>query len=191
MKEVYNSTLSNTKINAVFYTQRGNGLIVSASYLKTLKAGKYSLTAVSEGGTDDFILDVQSVPLTISDVFLSVKADIHVNIGSAEIVGVEIGGMAIANTQFTAENGVLVIDESALGGGMNAVTLVLGDGTRVAFTATLPEENTQKPVADKAGWGDILFYIVGSVEVILVAMFLAMVIIRRKKAKRSAKYGKH
>ena len=86
---------------------------------------------------------------------------------------------------------MLVIDESALGGGMNAVTLVLGDGTRVAFTATLPEENTQKPVADKAGWGDILFYIVGSVEVILVAMFLAMVIIRRKKAKRSAKYGKH
>lgn len=191
VKEVYNSTLSNTKINAAFYTQRGNELIVSASYLKTLKAGKYSLTAVSAGGTDDFTLDVQSVPLIISDVLLSVKADIHVNIGSAEIVGVEIGGMAIANTQFTAENGVLVIDESALGGGMNAVTLVLGDGTRVAFTATLPEENTQKPVADKAGWGDILFYIVGSVEVILVAMFLAMVIIKRKKAKRSAKYGKH
>ena len=74
---------------------------------------------------------------------------------------------------------------------MNAVTLVLGDGTRISFTVTLPEEKTDTPVASKAGWGDILFYVIGSAEVVLIAAVLAMVIVKRKKAKRSAENGKH
>lgn len=191
VNELYNSTLNNTKISDAFYILRGNELIVSASYLKTLKAGKYVLTAVSEGGTENFTLDVQSVALTVNDVSLSIKADVHVNIGSAEIAGVEIGGVAADAGRYSLKNGVLTIDESAFSGGMNAVSLVLGDGTRVSFTVTLPEEKTDTPVASKAGWGDILFYVIGSAEVVLIAAVLAMVIVKRKKAKRNEENGKH
>lgn len=191
VKELYNFTLNNTKISGAFYAQSGNELVVSASYLRSLPAGEYRLIAVSEGGADDFILEAQSVALTVSDVLLGERQNVHVGVGAAAVAGVEIGGAGVAPTQYSSQNGVLTIDESAFSGGMNAVTLVLGDGTRISFTVTLPEENGEEPAADKAGWGDILFYAVGSAEVVLIAVVLAMVIVKRKKAKRSAENGKH
>ena len=191
VNELYNFTLQNTKINGAFYRQSGNELTVSAAYLKTLQAGKYRLIALSEGGTDEFTLDAQSVALTVNDVLLSARQNVHVNVGSAEIAGVEIGGVALAPALYSTKNGVLSIEESAFTGGMNAVSLLLGDGTRTSFTVTLPEEEKGVSDADKPGWGDILFYVVGSVEVVLIAAVLAMVIVKRKKAKRCATNDKH
>ena len=74
-----------------------------------------------------------------------------------------------------------------LAGGLNSVSLVLGDGTRVSFSIIAPEQQTPVEPAAAAGWGDILFYVVGSIELVLVVTLLVMVILKRNKCKRMKK----
>lgn len=184
VNEVFNFTLGNAEIDRSFYTVSGNELTVSSAYLRTLAAGQYTLLAMTDGGTDEFALTVTSVPLTVGSVTLTEKTDVHVNIGAAQVTGVEINGVPAASSLYGTVNGVLTIGADALSGGVNSVTLVLADGSRVSFTVTAPADPAPKEPAAQAGWGDILFYIVGCAEAALIIVLLVLVIRKRRKAKK-------
>ena len=184
VNEVFNFTLGNAEIDRSFYTVSGNELTVSSAYLRTLPAGQYTLLAVTDGGTDEFALTVTSVPLAVGSVTLTEKTDVHVNIGAAQVTGVEVNGVPAALSQYGTANGVLTIGADALSGGVNSVTLVLADGSRVSFTVTAPADPVPEEPAAQAGWGDILFYIVGCAEAALIAVLLGFVIAKRHKAKK-------
>ena len=184
VNEVLNFTLGNAEVDRSFYTVSGNELTVSSAYLRTLPAGQYTLLAVTDGGTDEFALTVTSVPLTVGSVTLTEKTDVHVNIGAAQVTGVEINGVPAAPSQYGTANGVLTIGADALSGGVNSVTLVLADGSRVSFTVTAPADPVPEEPAAQAGWGDILFYIVGCAEAALIIVLLVLVIRKRRKARR-------
>lgn len=184
VNEVFNFTLGNAAVDRAFYTQSGNELTVSSVYLRTLPAGEYTLTALTSGGTDEFVLNVSSVPLTVGSVTLTEKTSVHVNIGAAQVTGVEINGVPAAPTLYGTANGVLTIGADALSGGVNSVTLVLADGSRVSFTVTAPADPAPEEPAAQAGWGDILFYIVGCAEATLIIVLLVLVIRKRRKARR-------
>lgn len=184
VNEVLNFTLGNAEVDRSFYTVSGNELTVSSAYLRTLAAGQYTLLAMTDGGTDEFALTVTSVPLTVGSVTLTEKTDVHVNIGAAQVTGVEINGVPAAPTLYGTANGVLTIGADALSGGVNSVTLVLADGSRVSFTVTAPADPVPEEPAAQAGWGDILFYIVGCAEAALIAVLLGFVIAKRHKAKK-------
>ena len=184
VNEVLNFTLGNAEVDRSFYTVSGNELTVSSAYLRTLPAGQYTLLAVTDGGTDEFALTVTSVPLTVGSVTLTEKTDVHVNIGAAQVTGVEINGVPAAPSQYGTANGVLTIGADALSGGVNSVTLVLADGSRVSFTVTAPADPAPEEPAAQAGWGDILFYIVGCAEAALIIVLLGFVIAKRHKAKK-------
>ena len=115
---------------------------------------------------------------------LTEKTDVHVNIGAAQVTGVEINGVPAAPTLYGTANGVLTIGADALSGGVNSVTLVLADGSRVSFTVTAPADPVPEEPAAQAGWGDILFYIVGCAEAALIVVLLVLVIRKRRKAKK-------
>lgn len=184
VNEVLNFTLGNAEVDRSFYTVSGNELTVSSAYLRTLPAGQYTLLAVTDGGTDEFALTVTSVPLTVGSVTLTEKTDVHVNIGAAQVTGVEINGVPAASSLYGTANGVLTIGADALSGGVNSVTLVLADGSRVSFTVTAPADPAPEEPAAQAGWGDILFYIVGCAEAALIIVLLVLVIRKRRKARR-------
>lgn len=184
VNEVLNFTLGNAEVDRSFYTVSGNELTVSSAYLRTLPAGQYTLLAMTDGGTDEFALTVTSVPLTVGSVTLTEKTDVHVNIGAAQVTGVEVNGVPAAPSQYGTANGVLTIGADALSGGVNSVTLVLADGSRVSFTVTAPADPVPEEPAAQAGWGDILFYIVGCAEAALIAVLLGFVIAKRHKAKK-------
>lgn len=184
VNEVLNFTLGNAEVDRSFYTVSGNELTVSSAYLRTLAAGQYTLLAMTDGGTDEFALTVTSVPLTVGSVTLTEKTDVHVNIGAAQVTGVEINGVPAAPTLYGTANGVLTIGADALSGGVNSVTLVLADGSRVSFTVTAPADPAPEEPAAQAGWGDILFYIVGCAEAALIIVLLVLVIRKRRKARR-------
>ena len=184
VNEVLNFTLGNAEIDRSFYTVSGNELTVSSAYLRTLAAGQYTLLAMTDGGTDEFALTVTSVPLTVGSVTLTEKTDVHVNIGAAQVTGVEVNGVPAAPTLYGTANGVLTIGADALSGGVNSVTLVLADGSRVSFTVTAPADPAPEEPAAQAGWGDILFYIVGCAEAALIIVLLVLVIRKRRKARR-------
>lgn len=184
VNEVFNFTLGNAAVDRAFYTQSGNELTVSSVYLRTLPAGEYTLTALTGGGADEFVLNVSSVPLTVGSVTITEKTAVHVNVGAASITGVEINGVPAAPSLYGTANGVLTIGAEALSGGVNSVTLILADGSRVSFTVTAPADPVPEEPAAQAGWGDILFYIVGGAEVVLIAVLLVLVIRKRRKAKK-------
>lgn len=184
VNELFNFTLGNAEIDRSFYTVSGNELTVSSAYLRTLPAGQYTLLAVTDGDTDEFALTVTSVPLTVGSVTLTEKTDVHVNIGAAQVTGVEINGVPAASSLYGTANGVLTIGADALSGGVNSVTLVLADGSRVSFTVTAPADPAPEEPAAQAGWGDILFYIVGCAEAALIIVLLVLVIRKRRKARR-------
>lgn len=184
VNEVFNFTLGNAAVDRAFYTQSGNELTVSSVYLRTLPAGEYTLTALTSGGADEFVLNVASVPLTVGSVTITEKTAVHVNVGAASITGVEVNGVPAAPSLYGTANGVLTIGADALSGGVNSVTLVLADGSRVSFTVTAPADPVPEEPAAQAGWGDVLFYIVGGAEVVLIAVLLVLVIRKRRKAKK-------
>ena len=115
---------------------------------------------------------------------LTEKTDVHVNIGAAQVTGVEINGVPAAPSQYGTANGVLTIGADALSGGVNTVTLILADGLRVSFTVTAPADPVPEEPSSQAGWGDILFYIAGCAEAALIAVLLGFVIAKRHKAKK-------
>lgn len=187
VSKVFNFTLNNSPVDSAYYTQSGNGLTISAKYLKTLAPGSYRFLALTESGTEEFSVTVQNTSLIVSDVILSALADVHVSIGAAALTGVELNGTAIPDTMYSVSNGILTINAEVLAGGLNSVSLVLGDGTRVSFSIIAPERQTPVEPAAAAGWGDILFYVVGSIELVLVVTLLVMVILKRNKCKRMKK----
>ena len=110
------------------------------------------------------------------------------NVGSAQLTGVELNGVALSDTSYTIRNGVLTIDSVVLTGGLNTASVILEDGTRVSFSIIVPEQQiTDEPASSSAGWGDILFYVVGSIELVVVVTLLVLVIIKRNKLKRTKK----
>ena len=185
---LFNFTLANTPVASEFYTQNGNELLVSARYLKTLQPGEYEFIAMTESGTDRISVTVEHTALMISDVVLSELANVHVNVGSAQLTGVELNGVALSDTSYAIGNGVLTIDSVVLTGGLNTASVILEDGTRVSFSIIVPEQQlTDEPASSSAGWGDILFYVVGSIELVVVITLLVLVIIKRNKLKRTKK----
>lgn len=187
VSEVFNFTLNNSPVDGAYFVQNGNELTICAKYLAMLAPGSYTFLALTESGTEEFSVAVQSAPLIIGDVILSDLTDVHVTVGATALAGVELNGTAIPDTFYSVKNGVLTIKSDALAGGLNTVALVLSDGTRVSFSVIAPEREAPETPPAAAGWGDILFYIVGSVELVVVVTLLVMVILKRNKYKRMKK----
>lgn len=182
--ELYNFTLQNSPIASSLYSQTGNELTLSSVYLRTLAEGEYTLLAVTAGGTEELPVVVENAALIVSDVLLSSPQDVHVSVGAAAIASVEVNGVALTEAQYSLGNGVLTIAYEGLSGGLNTVSLALQDGSRVAFSVIAPETQAEEPPAEGAGWGDILFYVVGSIEAAAIIVLLVLVIRRRRIAKR-------
>ncbi len=182
--ELYNFTLQNSPIASSLYSQSGNALILSATYLRTLEPGRYVLWAVTAGGIEELPVVVENAALIVSDVLLSSPQDVHVSVGAAAIASVEVNGVALTDALYSVRNGVLTIAYEGLSGGLNTVSLALQDGSRVAFSVIAPETQAEEPPAEGAGWGDILFYVVGSIEAAAIILLLVLVIRRRRIAKR-------
>ena len=181
---LYNFTMQNTPVASSLYSQLGNSLTLSAVYMKVLAEGDYVFLAVTDGGTETFELTVQKVPLTVSDVTVGLPQNVHVNIGSAQIVGVEVNGTALSDVQYEIANGVLTLSFDTFAGGYNSVSLLFGDGTSTMFSVITPQIAAETPKGSSAGWGDILFYVVGSIEAVLFIAAIVLVIRKRRIAKR-------
>lgn len=181
VEELFDFTLGNTLVSREFYRQNGNELVLSAAYLNTLREGRHAFVAVSESGTDEFVINVKSSLPAVGDVTLDILSDVHVNIGSSEVTGVEVNGAAVSG--YEVQNGVLTIGAETLVGGVNAVTVIFGED-RVTFSVIAPETHEEAPPTKKAGWGDVLFYVVGGIEAALIAAVLAFVVVKRTRAKK-------
>ena len=129
---LFNFTLANTPVAPDFYTQNGNEQLVSARYLSLVGSemcirDRYAFIAMTESGTDRISVTVEHTALLISDVVLSELANVHVNVGSAQLTGVELNGVALSDTSYTIGNGVLTIYSAVLTGGLNTCLLYTSD----------------------------------------------------------------
>ncbi len=129
----------------------------------------------------------------IGNITIDEISAVSVNIGNSELSSVSINGTEITTEGYSVTDGILTINENAINNGTNIVILGFADGTSSLFMIFAPEAESQGPTdnpdspANKpgntgAGWGDILFYVVGSIEAVLIVFVLVKVIIRRRKS---------
>ena len=124
----------------------------------------------------------------IQNVVLDEIRDVTVPI-TGSVSGVSLTGITLTEGQYTVESGQLTISAEVIQGGMNLVIVTFEGGETVLFTITAPQ--TSAPPEDPGaqnpggpGWGDILFYIVGSIEVVLIVTVVVMTVVKRHKEKR-------
>ncbi|MBR1867061.1 MAG: hypothetical protein IJ800_00565 [Clostridia bacterium] len=124
VRELYNVTLRNVKINPEYYRGNGRQLIISEDYFENLPVGVYSFKAVGRKTSYTFSVEVRSVGKTeISDVSLSSGLNATLYVGNVVVSSVSVNGKELDLSQYTFKNRVLCIDKEVLTLGENDVCI--------------------------------------------------------------------
>ena len=132
IKELYNKTLSNTKIDSAFYTSNGRDLIIDAAYFELLPVGTYTFKAVGSSAYE-FTVNVTAVTeTTLKDVEIEKGCNAIIYLGNVEVVSVTLNGTPLSNEQYHIENLMLTISNDLLTDGNNVI--VINDNKTVNVT---------------------------------------------------------
>ncbi|MBO4572666.1 MAG: glycoside hydrolase family 32 protein [Clostridia bacterium] len=124
IRQLYNLTLRNVKINPEYYRSEGRKLIISEKYFENLPVGVYTFKAVGGKTSYSFTVNVETVAETeIPDVRVSSGLNATIYVGNVNVVSVSVNGRELTSDQYTCKNKVLYINKEVLTSGENVVCL--------------------------------------------------------------------
>ena len=129
IRELYNVTMRNVRINPEFFTSDGRLLSVKESYFENLSVGVYTFKAVGSKTSFTFTVDVKSVRTTsIANVRVSIGLNATIYVGNVAVSSVFVNGRKLSANEYVYKNRVLCINKEVLKAGENDVT-INGDKT--------------------------------------------------------------
>ena len=124
VRQLYNVTMRNVKINAGFYHSDGRALTIDGKYFENLAVGTYVFRATGSKTSYTFTVDVLSQAETvIRDVRVSSGLNATVYVGNVKVTGVQVNGRTLEQNQYTYKNKVLYIHKDVLTLGENRVVI--------------------------------------------------------------------
>lgn len=128
IKELYNKTLSNTKIDSAFYTSNGRDLTIDAAYFELLPVGTYTFKAVGASAYE-FTVNVTAVTeTTLKDVEIEKGCNAVIYLGNVKVDSVTLNGTTLTEEQYQIENLMLTVNKDLLTA-ENNVIVINGDKT--------------------------------------------------------------
>ena len=130
--ELYNKTMSNTKVDRAFYTSDGRNLVIDAAYFELLPVGTYTFKAVG-ASTYEFTVNVSAVTETeLKDMTVEEGCNAVIYLGNVVVNTVTVNGIELSAEQYEIHNYTLTINCELLTQDVNEV-LINGD-KRVTVT---------------------------------------------------------
>lgn len=122
--ELYNKTLSNTKVDRAFYTSNGRNLVIDASYFELLPSGTYTFKAVGGASSYEFTVKVTAVTVTtLKDMTLEKGCNAVIYLGNVVVDSVTVNGVQLTAEQYDINNLMLTIDAELLTEKENKITI--------------------------------------------------------------------
>ena len=151
VREVYNLTASNTKLEPGYYSQSSDTLYIKESYFALLENGLYRFKIVGVYSTIYINVEVNMThQLVINDVDVQVGLNVNVYVGNTEVTSVSVNGTTLDQSKYSVKDYVLTIDSSCFEIGDNEVVV---NGT-VSFNVAVKDVvGPVGPKPSKSGCG--------------------------------------
>ena len=182
---VYNLTWGNRKLEPGFYYQADGMLYIRSSYFELLPGnGTYQFKVVGSEMTFNINVEVNITPsqLDIYDVEVEVGMNVIVYVGTTQITSVKVNGEVLDNSKYTVSDYTLHINNECFKEGDNEVLV----NDSVSFKVTV--KNLDEVIIDKKTEPSkvnvplIIGVSVGSSLLVFAGVFVAVVLIKRRKA---------
>ena len=103
--DLYNKTMSNTKVDRAFYRTEGRNLIIDAAYFELLSVGTYTFKAVSGSSAYEFTVNVIAVTQTVlKDITVQKGCNAVIYLGNVEVETVKLNGVQLTKEQYEIKN---------------------------------------------------------------------------------------
>ncbi len=126
--ELYNKTLSNTKVDSAFYTSNGRDLVIDAAYFELLPVGTYTFKAYGVSAYEFTVKVTAVTQTTLKDMELERGCNAVIYLGNIVLNSVTVNGTQLTEGQYKVENLMLTIDKDLLTE-ENNVIVINGDKT--------------------------------------------------------------
>ncbi len=126
--ELYNKTLSNTKVDGAFYTSNGRNLIIDAAYFELLPVGTYTFKACGASAYEFTVKVTAVTETTLKDMQLERGCNAVIYLGNIVVDSVTVNGTQLTEEQYKIENLMLTIDKDFLTEDSNVI-VINGDKT--------------------------------------------------------------
>lgn len=189
VRDIYNVTDKNTRIERGFYTVNDGVITISDDYFLTLKStGLYEFRIVGELSTFTVKVDVKSLPTRDIETEITVEEgyDVTMYVGYIDITSITVNGEALEENQYSHTGTYLTISKDALERGENEI--VINGSITVTVTVNAISDTIITPTEDNNLLMVIVIAcIIGGVLLIAIAVVTTILIIKKRKAKRSNK----
>lgn len=187
VKEVYNLTKGNTKLDPGFYYQSGKSLFIKESYFALLENGVYQFKVVGSSSTFYITIEVEATPdLLIEDMTVEAGVNVNVYIGNTVVTSLKINDTLVDAENYSVKDYVLTINSSCFSEGDN--TVIIND--TITFNVKIEDKQDSVPV--NPGTNDsnnlplILGLSIGGGVLLLGGAVVATILIISKKKRKSA-----
>ena len=127
--ELYNKTMTNTKVDRSFYTSNGRDLVIDAAYFELLPVGEYTFKAVGGSSAYEFTVKVTAVTeTTLKDLTIQRGCNAVIYLGNVEVTSVRLNGKDLSEDQYEINDYMLTIDKDLLTIDVNEI-VINGDKT--------------------------------------------------------------
>jgi len=122
--ELYNKTMSNTKVDRAFYTSNGRNLVIDAAYFELLPVGTYTFKAVGGTSAYEFTVKVTAVTeTTLKDIVIEKGCNAVIYLGNVKVNTLTVNGKQLTEEQYKIENYTLTIFADVLTEGETKVVI--------------------------------------------------------------------
>ncbi len=179
VKEVYNVTKGNLKLQQGFYYQSAGYLYIRDSYFALLENGEYNFRIVGEYSSFTIKVNVNaSHTFVIDDLEVEVGVNVNVYIGNNPINSVKVNDQIIEEDKYHVSDYTLTIDASCFNEGENEV--VVND--TVSFTVTVNSYQESVKIKDKTNYLPLILGLsIGGGVLLLGGAAIAIIFIFKKK----------
>ena len=182
---VYNLTWGNRKLEPGFYYQADGMLYIRSSYFELLPGnGTYQFKVVGSEMTFNINVEVNITPsqLDIYDVEVEVGMNVIVYVGTTQITSVKVNGEVLDNSKYTVSDYTLHINNECFKEGDNEVLVNDSVSFKVAVKNLDEVIIDKKTEPSKVNVPLIIGVSVGSSLLVFACVFVAVVLIKRRKA---------
>ncbi len=122
--ELYNKTLSNTKVDRSFYTSEGRNLVIDAAYLELLPVGTYTFKAYGGASAYEFTVNITSVTQTVlKDMTIQKGCNAVIYLGNIKVDSVTVNGTSLTSEQYNIDDLMLTIGADLLTQDSNVIVI--------------------------------------------------------------------
>lgn len=183
VKEVYNITKGNLKLEQGFYHQSPNTLYIHESYFALLENGTYRFKIVSSGSS--FYINVEvnaSHTFVIEDVEVETGVNVNIYVGANEVSSVKVNNTLIEAEKYHVKNYTLTIDSSCFKEGDNEVLV----NDSISFNVKVVNKGEKMKEKGKANNTPLIVGLsVGGGVLLIGAAVAVILIIKRKKGAKA------